>query len=297
MNLQQLRYFHRIAALKNYTKASEELFVAQSSLSHSMAKLEKELGVPLFVKLGRNIEVTHYGEKFDRHVAVILQELELAQNEIQEVSDKFQGVIRLTVSHTLHHSFLPSLMKKYTSNPEYQNVQFQVSDLESTASGIAQMEAREVDLGFGAKLEQPGCCYFEVMSEELVAVVPKNHPLAQRENVTLEEMCREPLITYNNKCGTRYDLEQFFLQYGVHPKQIFEAQNEKMIASMVAAGIGVGIMPPIQEIGMYQVTAVPLERHNMKRSLYMFWMEGKFRLPTVESFRKFVIDTIQGKTL
>ena len=91
MNLQQLRYFHRIAALKNYTKASEELFVAQSSLSHSMAKLEKELGVPLFVKLGRNIEVTHYGEKFDRHVAVILQELELAQNEIQEVSDKFQA--------------------------------------------------------------------------------------------------------------------------------------------------------------------------------------------------------------
>ena len=90
-------------------------------------------------------------------------------------------------------------MKKYKSNPEYQNVQFQVSDLESTASGIAQMEAREVDLGFGAKLEQPGCCYFEVMSEELVAVVPKNHPLAQRENVTLEEMCREPLITYNNK--------------------------------------------------------------------------------------------------
>ena len=230
-------------------------------------------------------------------MAVILQELELAQNEIQEVSDKFQGVIRLTVSHTLHHSFLPSLMKKYKSNPEYQNVQFQVSDLESTASGIAQMEAREVDLGFGAKLEQPGCCYFEVMSEELVAVVPKNHPLAQRENVTLEEMCREPLITYNNKCGTRYDLEQFFLQYGVHPSRSLEAQNEKMIASMVAAGIGVGIMPPIQEIGMYQVTAVPLERHNMKRSLYMFWLEGKFRLPAVESFRKFVIDTIQGKTL
>ena len=51
MNLQQLRYFHKIAALKNYTKASEELFVAQSSLSHSMAKLEHELGVPLFINL------------------------------------------------------------------------------------------------------------------------------------------------------------------------------------------------------------------------------------------------------
>ena len=55
MNLQQLRYFHRIAALKNYTKASEELFVAQSSLSHSMAKLEKELGVPLLLNWGETL--------------------------------------------------------------------------------------------------------------------------------------------------------------------------------------------------------------------------------------------------
>ena len=81
MNLQQLRYFHKIAALKNYTKASEELFVAQSSLSHSMAKLEHELGVPLFIKQGRNIVVTSYGENFDKHVAIILRELELAKNE------------------------------------------------------------------------------------------------------------------------------------------------------------------------------------------------------------------------
>lgn len=297
MNLQQLRYFHKIAALKNYTKASEELFVAQSSLSHSMAKLEHELGVPLFIKQGRNIVVTSYGENFDKHVAIILRELELAKNEIQQASNKSQGTVRLTVSHTLHHHFLPSLMKQYKSIPEFEKVQFQVSDLESTESGIAQMAAREVDLGFGAKVEQAGCCYFEVMSEELVAVVPINHPFAQKENITMQELCQEPLITYNHKCGTRYDLEHFFHKYGVSPQQIFEAQNEKMIASMVSAGIGVGIIPPIQEIGMYQVAVVPLENHNMKRSLYMFWLEENFRPPVVESFRKFVIRTIQNKNI
>ena len=84
MNLQQLRYFHKIAALKNYTKASEELFVAQSSLSHSMAKLEHELGVPLFIKQGRNIVVTSYGENFDKHVAIILRELELAKTKFNK---------------------------------------------------------------------------------------------------------------------------------------------------------------------------------------------------------------------
>lgn len=118
-------------------------------------------------------------------------------------------------------------MKQYKSIPEFEKVQFQVSDLESTASGIAQMAAREVDLGFGAKVEQAGCCYFEVMSEELVAVVPINHPFAQKENITMQELCQEPLITYNHKCGTRYDLEHFFHKYVVSPQQIFEAQNEK----------------------------------------------------------------------
>ena len=70
MNLQQLTYFHKIAERKNYTKASQELSVSQSNLSHSMSKLEEELGVPLFVKNGRNIEVTVHGKKFDQFLLV-----------------------------------------------------------------------------------------------------------------------------------------------------------------------------------------------------------------------------------
>lgn len=88
MNLQQLTYFHKIAERKNYTKASQELSVSQSNLSHSMSKLEEELGVPLFVKKGRNIEVTVHGKKFDEHVALILRELELAQSEAQEAATR-----------------------------------------------------------------------------------------------------------------------------------------------------------------------------------------------------------------
>ena len=138
-----------------------------------------------------------------------------------------------------------------------------------------------VELGFGAKVDRPGFQYFEVMSEELMAVVPVSHPLAQKENITLEELCREPLVTYNSRCGTRYDLENFFREYGVRPRQIIEAQNEKMIASMVAAGIGVSIMPWIQEVNVYHVVSVPLEHHRLKRLLYMFWRQAEFRLPAV----------------
>ncbi|WP_434310335.1 LysR family transcriptional regulator [Hominifimenecus sp. rT4P-3] len=295
MNLQQLSYFHKIAQLKNYTKASQELSVTQSNLSHSMAKLEEELGVPLFVKDGRNIEVTAHGKKFDAHVSVILQELELAQNEIQHAANPTEGKIRLAVSHTLHYHFLPNLMREYKEIPKYRKVQFQVLDMEATAIGIKKIEAGEVDLGFGAKIDKPGYRYFEVMREELTAVVPANHPFAQRENLTLKELCQETLITYNSQCGTRMDLERIFQLYGVWPRQISEVQNEKMIASMVAAGMGVSVMPWIPEINVYQVASVPLEHSTLKRSLYMFWREEEFRLPVVEQFRKFVMNTVKAK--
>lgn len=295
MNLQQLTYFHKIAERKNYTKASQELSVSQSNLSHSMSKLEEELGVPLFVKKGRNIEVTVHGKKFDEHVALILRELELAQSEAQEAADPTKGTIRLAVSHTLHYHFLPNLLRGYKEIPEYRKIQFQILDMEATGIGLAKIEAGEVDLGFGAKVDRPGFQYFEVMSEELMAVVPVSHPLAQKENITLEELCREPLVTYNSRCGTRYDLENFFREYGVRPRQIIEAQNEKMIASMVAAGIGVSIMPWIQEVNVYHVVSVPLEHHRLKRLLYMFWRQAEFRLPVVEQFRKFVVNTIKNE--
>ena len=68
MNLQQLYYFQAISRLKNYTKAAEQLLVAQSSLSHSIGDLERELGVPLFFKVGRNIDITEYGKQFLIHV-------------------------------------------------------------------------------------------------------------------------------------------------------------------------------------------------------------------------------------
>ena len=85
MNLQQLYYFQAISRLKNYTKAAEQLLVAQSSLSHSIGDLERELGVPLFFKVGRNIDITEYGKQFLIHVDRITAELELANQELKNM--------------------------------------------------------------------------------------------------------------------------------------------------------------------------------------------------------------------
>lgn len=101
MNLQQLYYFQKIAELRNYTKASEALMISQSNLSHSMANLEEELGIPLFIKKGRNIDITDYGRAFLGHVSIIINELEKAKSEISSALNPDSGQIRLAIAHTL----------------------------------------------------------------------------------------------------------------------------------------------------------------------------------------------------
>lgn len=293
MNLQQLYYFQKIAELRNYTKASEALMISQSNLSHSMANLEEELGIPLFIKKGRNIDITDYGRAFLRHVSIIINELEKAKSEISSALNPDSGQIRLAIAHTLGHHFIPNMIRYYKGLPENKNVTFELHEMEATSDGMNQIINGEIDLGFGAKLERPGFHYFEIMHEEYIAIVPEGHPLASKENLTIEEICQEPFVTYNQQCGTRHDLERIFQKNNVHPKVIYEATNEKMIASMVASGMGISIMPRIQEISIYPVVPITIENHALRRSLYMFWNENIFQPPIVAQFRKFVMETLR----
>lgn len=83
MNLSQLYYFRKLAELEHYGKASEELFITQPSLSNSIGNLEKELGVPLFERVGRNVRLTSYGAEFNEHVCVALSEIDKAMRSYE----------------------------------------------------------------------------------------------------------------------------------------------------------------------------------------------------------------------
>ena len=95
MNLSQLYYFRKLAELEHYGKASEELFITQPSLSNSIGNLEKELGVPLFERVGRNVRLTSYGAEFNEHVCVALSEIDKAIDLMKLYSSGLSGQIRI----------------------------------------------------------------------------------------------------------------------------------------------------------------------------------------------------------
>ena len=99
MNLSQLYYFRKLAELEHYGKASEELFITQPSLSNSIGNLEKELGVPLFERVGRNVRLTSYGAEFNEHVCVALSEIDKAIDLMKLYSSGLSGQIPHRCGH------------------------------------------------------------------------------------------------------------------------------------------------------------------------------------------------------
>jgi len=296
MNLQQLYYFREICNQGSYTKAAETLHVAQSSISHAIHELETELGVPLFVKRARATNMSEYGEKYFLHVQKIIEELEIANREIQELNNPDSGCIRIAFGQTIGNRFLPNLIQKYYHHIGSKKIKFELS--EKTADNVREcLLQHSIDLGFSAflKTAEKDLEYFHILDEEMVAVVPNQHYLASRTHVSLKELLKYPLVTYSRRCGTRYWLDVVFERQSLHPEIIQEVESEKVMTAAVASGCGVGIMPRIRELSLYDVTALTIDNSEIHRSMYMCWLkEGPIKQRhIVKQFRDFLITQIQ----
>ena len=270
MNLQQLYYFQAISRLKNYTKAAEQLLVAQSSLSHSIGDLERELGVPLFFKVGRNIDITEYGKQFLIHVDRITAELELANQELKNMLNPNMGKIRIALAYTVSNRFIPNMIKGFYENEDN----------------------RTLDLGFGARMDSDQLEYFHIFDEEIVAVVSSRHPLALRGSVKLQDLIREPMVSYTYNCGTRYWIDDVFRRFQLTPNIIQEVDTEKVMASAVASGLGVALMPRMTELSIYDVVPLTLENSELHRPMFMCWPKGETLRPVVKNFRDYIMGRV-----
>lgn len=291
MNLQQLYYFQAICRFKNYTRASEQLLVAQSSLSHSIGDLERELGVPLFFKVGRNIDITEYGKAFLRHVDRVIEELELANQELKHMQNPNMGKIRIALAYTVSNRFVPNMIKGFYENEVNRAVQFEFTEKQA-ANIITAFSNRTIDLGFGAWMECDQLEYFHIFDEEIVAVVSSHHPLALRSSVRLQDLVQEPIVSYTYNCGTRYWMDEVFRRFQITPNIIQEVDTEKVMASAVASGLGIALMPRITELSTYDVVPLTLENSQLHRPMYMCWPKGEQMRPVVRNFRDYIIQKV-----
>ena len=145
MNLKQLYYFKRLSETEHYTEAASSLCITQPSLSHAISELEKELGVALFARQGRNVKITQNGKRFLPYVEDALASLENGRMILQKNGAENKENIRIAFIYTMGEYVVPQLINKYSLSPECHNVTFSFTQGTSLTL-LQELKAGKVDL-------------------------------------------------------------------------------------------------------------------------------------------------------
>ncbi|MEH7385949.1 LysR family transcriptional regulator [Bacillus sp. JJ1521] len=290
MDFQQLHNFRVLSEVENITKAAKILSLTQSALSKSIARLEEDVGVPLFDRNSRGVSLNAYGHIFLEHANHALQEMADAQEKIQKMVDPNKGVVSFGFIPSLRPSFVPNLIQQFLK--ETPNVRFQLSQ-GVTGEIISKLESTEVDIVFCSPQDRvENISTISIINEELFLVVPKNHPLSNSTLVNLYEVANEPFVHYHKDLPLRQVIDKFCQQAGFLPKVEIEGSEDEIISGLVAANCGVALIPYTSSIDMTKVSILRVQEPKCSRVIEMAWRSNSYMSPAVEQFKNFVIKNI-----
>lgn len=248
MELRQLQYFLKVAQKEHVTRAAEELHVAQSAVSRQIHQLEEELGVDLFMQKGRNLQLTPVGQLFCKRVEKVLKELDRSVAEIHEFLDPELGEIRIGFPHSLGTHLIPTIVAEFRK--QYPHVRFRFKQ-GAYPSLIKDVLSGEVDLAFISPFPESDVHVIGdiVMTEELFAILPQTHPLAGEASIKLEQLKDEKFVLFSEGYSLRPIVWEACLNAGFEPQIAFEGGETDTIRGLVAAGMGVSLLP---EMALFQ---------------------------------------------
>lgn len=290
MNLKQLEYFRVIAELEHFTKASEKLLISQSSLSHSIKELESELGVELFMRQGRNVKLTKYGQMFLPFVTSSLDTLGEGCQRLRDYVDPNTGTLNIAVPPSLG-AFISYMTVYYISETGRTNINFQISQVGTYDEISRQVVQGEIDLAFSTDIDSPLVKKKLVGHHEMVLLVAKTHRLARQQSVDLHEIDGERFIQYTRSSQIRRTLDVEFEKLGIHPKMVVETLQDHVIYGLVAANQGISIVPRPLGAMPYNVKVLPIENAGPEpRKIYLLWNRQSYLPPAAVRFRDFVVE-------
>lgn len=288
MNLDHLRYFVRLAEVRHYTRAAEQLGISQPSLSHAINQIEAELGVPLFEKSGRNTTLTRFGEEFLECAEHSLSILDAGIETLQRYG-RGEGVVRLGFLRTLGINYIPQLTSDFLKADPDCNVQFSFhSGLSSEL--LEDLIQRKYDFVFCSEPDPAlGLNAVAVDSQELVVIVPKDHPLAERESISLAETLPYPAVFFAEGSGLRKIVDRMYDAVGGKPASVVETEEDEVIAGLVSSGFGTAVVPYMDMLEKLEVSVLKITDHPYSRNFFMVQNDAAFLTSAAQRFRSFVL--------
>jgi DNA-binding transcriptional LysR family regulator len=271
MELRHLRYFVAVAEEKHFGRAAARLRIAQPPLSRQIQALEKELGLSLFERDRRQVELTPAAAVLLEHARRIFESVDVAVHEAQRASRGESGRIIVAYPSTFAYSGLPEVVRAFRN--KFPVVEIVLREL-APQHQIEALRDGSIDVGFlRAPVSEPGISAELVRREALVAALPSGHPLASRKVIPLALMAKEPFVMFPRVRGPAYfdQLVRLCNDAGFTPRIVQEAPQLDIV-SLVAAGLGVALLPSsIRKIRRSGIVLRPLVG-SPRTDLLVAWM-------------------------
>jgi DNA-binding transcriptional LysR family regulator len=264
--LHQLQIFEAIAQHGSFTRAAEELFLTQPTVSQQMKQLTKAIGVPLYEQIGKRIYLTDAGKavlEVGRDISQRFNDLEMTLADIKGLK---QGNLKLAAITTAKY-FVPRILGTFRQRYPGINISLQIANRQQILDRLAD---NLDDLYFiGQPPEDLEINLRHFLDNPLVVIAPRNHPLAQEKLISLERLIEEPLIMRESGSGTRMAVESFFAENRLKMRVEMEIGSNEAIKQAIVGGLGLSILSrhslalegPQGPLVVLDVEGFPIQKH------------------------------------
>ncbi len=284
MELFQLRYFAAAARSGNFSKAAKEVCISQPSLSQQIANLEREIGTPLFIRQGRSVLLTDAGHTLLEHAERILAQEREAFRAVRAVVGLERGRLSLWTLPTPGQSLLPNALVPFRkAHPGVEITVHEAVPARAVAEAVATGKA---DLGFvHVPYGISGLSEHTLLTEELALVVPDSHPLALGDtSPLLSELATEDFVWVPQGNTQEHPIFAACLTAGFTPHIVCVSGSAQGMQSLVAAGLGIALLPRLALHPPEGTVVVELARPRPTRTLAVIWRGDAFLSHTAKAF-------------
>jgi len=293
--LHQLKVFEAVARHRSFTRAAEELFLTQPTVSMQVKQLSKAVGLPLFEQVGKQLYLTTAGEELYATCHDIFEKISQFEIVVADLKGLKQGGLRLSTITTAKY-VIPRLLGPFCQRYPGIDVSLTVTNHERVLENLAHnrddlyivsQTPEDVDVSFHPFLENP-----------LVVLAPRSHPLAGEKNIPLQRLADEPFIMREPGSGTRKAVQDLFERNGISVKVKLDLGSNEAIKQAIAGGLGISVLSrhtlALEGLNS-QITVLDVEEFPIKRYWYIIYPTGKRLSVVARTFFEYLLN--EGKEI
>lgn len=293
--LRQLEVFNAIVRHGSFTRAAEELFLTQPTVSMQIKKLTDAVGLPLFEQIGKKPYLTDAGRSLYKFSCEIFDHFARFEMTIADMKGLKQGKLRLAVVTTAKY-FIPLMLGRFCQRYPGVDVSLKVSNRERV---LQRMLENEDDLYiFGQPPDGVPTTAEPFLENPLVVIAPIDHPLAGLKAIPLERLVEQPMLAREAGSGTRMAAERLLAEHGLKMKVRMELGSNEALKQAVIGGLGIAVLSrhtlPLEFPGG-RLTWLDVQGFPIKRHWYVVYLEGKRLSVVAQAFREYLLQHSAGE--